>query len=147
MSRGHGKLKIMSSAELLTPLIPDHPSNHFISLVVIVIIYVLVSYLIIDFVSEEEDSSSRAPGSPDGPSGMSFEELQQHLPWFGYRGWEASQSCAICLDAFKIGSVCRTFPICRHIFHSQCIDPWLSRSRSCPICRSPLGQRASLENV
>lgn len=133
----------MFFAELLPP---NHPSNPFISFAAIMIMYIVISYLIIDFVSEEEDSSSRDPGSADGHSGMSFEELQD-LPWFGYRGGEASKSCAICLDAYKSGNICRALPVCKHFFHTQCIDLWLLRSRSCPICRSPFGLRASLDIV
>lgn len=45
--------------------------------------------------------------------------------------------CAICKEEFYVGDNCKTLP-CVHIFHSQCIVPWLCSSHSCPICRYEL---------
>ncbi|XP_030517728.2 RING-H2 finger protein ATL74-like [Rhodamnia argentea] len=45
-------------------------------------------------------------------------------------------SCVVCLEEFKIGDKCRLLPICRHSFHAGCIDAWLLKVASCPICRS-----------
>lgn len=46
--------------------------------------------------------------------------------------------CAICLEDFQVGQLCQVFPLCRHIFHSECIDHWLQRKSTCPICRNCL---------
>ncbi len=27
---------------------------------------------------------------------------------------------------------------CDHIFHTECIESWIRRNRTCPICRGPL---------
>lgn len=42
--------------------------------------------------------------------------------------------CTICLDDFVDGESCRVFA-CNHVFHSNCIDPWLKNHLTCPICR------------
>ncbi|KAI3466249.1 hypothetical protein Pfo_022912 [Paulownia fortunei] len=44
-------------------------------------------------------------------------------------------SCAICLQDLKDGESVRLLPSCRHFFHLHCIDEWLTRQGSCPICR------------
>ena len=45
-------------------------------------------------------------------------------------------TCVICLDEFAGGlSIIRELP-CNHIFHSKCIDTFLTRSSSlCPLCK------------
>lgn len=44
-------------------------------------------------------------------------------------------NCVICLQYFKNNEEGRELPSCRHIFHLKCIDEWLIRQGSCPICR------------
>ncbi|KAF5736391.1 E3 ubiquitin-protein ligase RING1-like [Tripterygium wilfordii] len=50
--------------------------------------------------------------------------------------------CAICKDQFVIDSVGKELP-CKHIYHPDCILPWLSSHNSCPLCRFkfPVEQR------
>ncbi|CAN6216680.1 unnamed protein product [Urochloa humidicola] len=51
-------------------------------------------------------------------------------------GGEEAASCSVCLGAFQTGETVRLLPVCLHLFHVECIDPWLDMHSTCPICRS-----------
>ena len=41
--------------------------------------------------------------------------------------------CVICLNPITNLSVCRMLS-CFHIFHYECIESWLTKIASCPMC-------------
>lgn len=46
--------------------------------------------------------------------------------------------CAICLEDYIEGDLCRIFPVCNHMFHSNCLDAWLEKNLTCPMCRQSI---------
>ncbi|KAK6918433.1 Zinc finger, RING-type [Dillenia turbinata] len=52
--------------------------------------------------------------------------------------------CSICLGEYQEKEVLRIMPKCNHNFHLSCIDVWLRKQSTCPVCRLPL--QNSLEN-
>uniref|UniRef100_A0A7N2R1E5 RING-type E3 ubiquitin transferase n=1 Tax=Quercus lobata TaxID=97700 RepID=A0A7N2R1E5_QUELO len=55
-------------------------------------------------------------------------------------------SCAICLTEFEENNgegeaeavKVKVIPFCKHVFHPDCLDTWLSAHSTCPICGSKI---------
>lgn len=48
----------------------------------------------------------------------------------------ADNVCPICLLDYQAKEKLRTIPSCMHYFHADCIDEWLKRNGTCPLCRN-----------
>ncbi|OWM84528.1 hypothetical protein CDL15_Pgr000968 [Punica granatum] len=62
----------------------------------------------------------------------------ESLPFFRYsslRGSRAGLECSVCLSKFEDIEILRLLPKCKHAFHIDCIDHWLKRHSTCPLCR------------
>ncbi|XP_003475198.1 E3 ubiquitin-protein ligase RNF133 [Cavia porcellus] len=46
----------------------------------------------------------------------------------------SGDSCIICFEPYKPNDTIRIL-ICKHIFHKNCIDPWILSHGTCPVCK------------
>eukprot|EP01006_Ploeotia_vitrea_P042917 TRINITY_DN66672_c11_g4_i2.p2 TRINITY_DN66672_c11_g4~~TRINITY_DN66672_c11_g4_i2.p2 ORF type:complete len:194 (-),score=82.08 TRINITY_DN66672_c11_g4_i2:169-750(-) len=54
--------------------------------------------------------------------------------------------CAICLSEFEDGESVRELR-CRHHFHKSCVDQWLQKKKTCPLCNQVITQAVDVHNV
>ncbi|KAK1396908.1 RING-H2 finger protein ATL4J [Heracleum sosnowskyi] len=62
----------------------------------------------------------------------------ESLPFFKFSALKGSRQgleCAVCLSKFQDIEILRLLPTCRHAFHIACVDQWLERHSTCPLCR------------
>ncbi|CAI9552470.1 unnamed protein product, partial [Staurois parvus] len=45
--------------------------------------------------------------------------------------------CPVCKEDYTVGESVRQLP-CNHLFHNDCIIPWLEQHDTCPVCRKSL---------
>ncbi|KAH7277211.1 hypothetical protein KP509_39G039800 [Ceratopteris richardii] len=53
--------------------------------------------------------------------------------------YQVSQ-CAVCLSDYQMNEKIQQLPVCKHSFHVPCINEWLAKNATCPICRLSLNQ-------
>ncbi|XP_072959075.1 RING-H2 finger protein ATL80-like [Typha angustifolia] len=97
--------------------------------------------------SSREDSSSN-DSRPDNNltslgDGNRKLEILASLPVFEFSrpattSEEKKMDCAICQAELEEGERCRLLPRCNHWFHKCCIDMWLDKRLSCPLCRDTI---------
>lgn len=52
----------------------------------------------------------------------------------------AEEICVVCLETYKQRELVRILT-CRHVFHKRCIDRWLLKRGTCPICSCDILQK------
>lgn len=90
--------------------------------------------------NDNNNNNTVERGSLESTS-MSRDDIEK-LPSFDFKERAKGSNpldCSVCLENFKKGDKCRLLPICKHSFHTQCVDLWLLKTPFCPICRTNNG--------
>lgn len=75
-------------------------------------------------------------GGGEGGGGLS-EEQREAMASRAYErqpGETENATCSVCLSQLEDGEQAKTLG-CKHVYHPECIDRWLERSRLCPVCK------------
>lgn len=73
-----------------------------------------------------------------------FEELYKNNPFLKDLGAvyemqdRTKEECFICGSTFQAAYQSKALP-CKHKFHKLCLEHWLKKSQTCPLCRKPCG--------
>jgi len=90
----------------------------------------------------QNPQNGQSPYLPWGPvrpptASLAIEELD--LIVFDERALRkyAKEECSVCVVGFKLEDEAYKLP-CKHIFHNDCLLPWLKMNNTCPNCRHQL---------
>lgn len=75
-------------------------------------------------------------GGSNASSGTTEDE-RASIPEQPYRRAEEEKenaTCSVCLSQLEDGESAKRLR-CKHVYHPQCIDRWLERSKMCPVCK------------
>lgn len=88
---------------------------------------------VLEQLAENDDGSRR--GAP--PASACFVESLPSVIISKDHETNGSLICPVCKDPLLICAEAKQLP-CKHLYHSNCILPWLSTRNSCPVCRYEL---------
>lgn len=95
-----------------------------------------------DSMTDDIDSKSLNSTSKEGN-----DVKVNHTVDFVQAAFNSCESCSICICEYDHGEELRLLPICGHIFHTECIVPWLTEKRStCPLCQQKVDAGNKNEN-
>ncbi|CBK23308.2 uncharacterized protein [Blastocystis hominis] len=71
------------------------------------------------------------------PITVSKPQLERMFPSTSFSSIK-QEDCPICLSSFTAADKIRTLQ-CGHVFHSECIDPWMIEYKAeCPLCKNDI---------
>ncbi|GMI72608.1 Arabidopsis Toxicos en Levadura 66 [Hibiscus trionum] len=108
----------------------------FAIVIIFALIFIYARWLCSSHLPHEPSPSSHAPPPPppQQPRGLDPDAINALPLTIATRGSE----CCICLGVFEDDEKVKALPYCRHCYHPECVDKWLSAESSCPLCRTSL---------
>ncbi|KAL4566211.1 hypothetical protein LXL04_030323 [Taraxacum kok-saghyz] len=87
----------------------------------------------------EASSANNAVSTEQAELGLK-KELREMLPIIVFKeSFSVTDTiCSVCLGDYEADDRLQQIPACKHAFHVECIDHWLSTHTTCPLCRLSL---------
>jgi E3 ubiquitin-protein ligase RNF115/126 len=82
------------------------------------------------FYSQDPNRHGPPPASETAVAALKTLKITEDLLASG----SEEKQCAVCKDAFELGDGAKEMP-CKHLYHPDCILPWLKQHNTCPVCR------------
>ncbi|XP_055060344.1 RING finger protein 150a isoform X3 [Misgurnus anguillicaudatus] len=109
----------------------------FVSISFIVLMIISLAWLVFYYIQRFRYASARDRNQRrlGDAAKKAISKLQVRTIRKGDKETESDfDNCAVCIEDYKPNDVVRTLP-CRHVFHKNCVDPWLQDHRTCPMCK------------
>jgi hypothetical protein len=97
-----------------------------------------------------------ANSNQDRPTGLTANQIENNSTVISYNNQTednlgvdnqpSSSICSVCTLEYETGQQVRCLDVCRHAFHTGCIDRWLADHSTCPLCRSSVIPRPTDTN-
>ncbi|KAL2942181.1 RING-H2 finger protein ATL32 [Bienertia sinuspersici] len=117
------------------------PSNLVGIMLAIAIVLVIIMFVVLNLCCNFQ--VARPVRANDG-AGLRSSKGLESFPVFTYSevAVDRTQSdpleCTVCFSPFEPHEKLRLLPKCNHVFHVDCLDPWLMDHSTCPLCRVDL---------
>lgn len=85
--------------------------------------------VISQLVEQNTNGSAPPPASQNAIQNLPKKKVDQEM-----LGSEGKAECSICMDPVELGTEVTVLP-CKHWFHYNCIEMWLTQHNTCPHCR------------
>jgi hypothetical protein len=88
--------------------------------------------------NDSKKSFDKGPALEEGPVPITDNDEQEHVhdDVEAFDPVDSDDTCAICIETMEDMDPVRLLT-CGHIFHAECIDPWLTVRRACcPLCKA-----------
>ncbi|XVF40772.1 hypothetical protein PTKIN_Ptkin01aG0142500 [Pterospermum kingtungense] len=119
----------------------------FAIVLIFTLIFVYARWLC-SFHRDTSPTSHAPPPPPPQPRGLDAAAINALPITMVTRGRGRLESeCCICLGVFEDGEKVKVLPSCKHSYHSECVDRWLSAESSCPLCRASLRVESELHQI
>ena len=85
----------------------------------------------------EQSNGGAPPASEDALKELKLHKITQ-------KEIDEKIECSVCKDEYEMDEEVKIMP-CKHMFHKDCLDPWLKLRNTCPVCRYSLKSQKEKE--